>query len=107
MLPIVNFARLYTLQHRIEETNTVIRLEQLNYAGVLQDESCRALLQAYTFLMQLRFRRQTDCLKAGLIPDNSIDPDTLTQIDIGMLKRTLSQISVIQKKVAFDFQVSG
>ena len=107
MLPIVNFARLYALQHQLEQTNTFSRLEQLHSIGILQDESFRATIQAYSHLMQLRYRRQTDQLKAGMPVNNSIDPATLTQIETGMLKWTFSQISVIQKKVGFEFHAVG
>ncbi len=104
MLPIVNFARLYALQHQLEEANTFSRLERLSQLGVLQEESAREVYQAYGHLMQLRYRHQVEMLRAGHTPDNSIDPRSLTQIEIGMLKLTFSQISMIQKKVSFEFR---
>ncbi|TVR59876.1 MAG: CBS domain-containing protein [Spirochaetaceae bacterium] len=103
MLPIVNFARLYALQHELEDTNTFDRLERLDETGVLHGDNRHAIEQAYGRLMQLRFRHQVHLIESGRPADNSIDLGTLTQIDIGMLKHTFSQISVIQKKVTFEF----
>ncbi len=104
MMPIVNFARLYALKHGVEETNTYDRLERLHAIDALQDESYRGLIQAYGHLMQLRFRHQAEMIRANRQPDNSIDPRSLTQIEAGTLKNTFSQISLIQKKVTFDFR---
>jgi len=106
MLPIANFARLYALRHHLEETNTFERLEELHNNGILQDDSYRAISQAYGHLMQLRLRRQVDRLKAGLSADNLVDPGSLTEIETATLKNTFSQISLIQKKVSYDFRVS-
>jgi CBS domain-containing protein len=104
MLPIVNFARLYALQHHVAEANTYDRLEQLTALDVVQAATTREITEAYTHLMQLRFRHQVARLKAAQPPDNAIDPSALSQIDLGILKLTFSQISTIQKKVSFDFR---
>ncbi|TVQ41050.1 MAG: CBS domain-containing protein [Spirochaetaceae bacterium] len=107
MLPIVNFARLYTLKHQLEDTNTFDRLGQLHGIEVLQEESYRAIYQAYEHLMQLRYRHQVEMIRSDRLPDNSIDPRSLTQIETGTLKNTFSQISLIQKKVSHDFHTSA
>ncbi len=107
MVPIVNFARLYALRHHLEETNTLDRLEQLRALGVLQEESARGLSQAYGHLMQLRYRHQVEMAQSGRAPDNSIDPRQLTQLEVGLLKNTFSQISVIQKKVGYEFRATA
>jgi CBS domain-containing protein len=107
MMPIVNYARLLALQHQMEQTNTFDRIDQAAELGVLQDESHRAISQAYGHLMQLRYHHQVEMVRAGQQPDNSIDPRRLTQIETGMLKQTFSQISAIQKKVSFEFRGTG
>jgi PAS domain S-box-containing protein len=104
MHPIVDYARLHALKHRLEETNTFRRLDRLFELGILSEESYRAVSQAYSHLMQVRYRHQIERLKAGLAPDNSIDPQSLTQIEMGMLRLTFSQISAIQKKVSYEFR---
>lgn len=47
--------------------------------------------------MQVRYRHQAERRKAGPPPDNSSDPESLTQIQMGMLRLTFSQISAIHK----------
>jgi PAS domain S-box-containing protein len=106
-LPIVSFARLYALQHDIRETNTLDRLHQLRLRGVLRDDSHRALEQAYGHLMRLRYQHQVERIRAGGRPDNAIEPKSLTQLEVGMLKQALSEIALIQKKVSFDFRGSA
>ena len=106
MTPIVNFARLYALKHRLEETNTFERLDRIFATGVLSEESYRGVYQAYEHLMQLRYRHQVDMVREGIAPDNSIDPAALTQLELGTLKNTFSQINIIQKKVAYEFRTA-
>jgi len=107
MLPLVNFARLYSFMHGIEELNTFERLERLYNAGILQEDSYRSVRQAYSSLMQIRFAHQIKMIKEGNEADNSIDPAGLTQIQESMLKNCLSQISVIQKRVSFEFHAEN
>ena len=104
MLPIVNFARLHALKHRLEATNTFDRLDELFALDVLQADSYRGVSQAYEQLMQLRYRHQVEMIRLEQTPDNSVDPRSLTQIETGTLKNTFSQISMIQKKVAHEFR---
>lgn len=106
MLPLVNFARLYAFKHDIEETNTLERLEHLNILKVFQEESYRAVIQAYSHLMQLRFSHQVEMIKNGKEADNLINPSHLTQMDEAILKNSLYQISIIQKKLSYDFHIS-
>jgi PAS domain S-box-containing protein len=107
MLPIVSFARLYALQHRIEETNTLDRLGQLRHRGVLREDTHRSLEQAYGHLMRLRYQHQVERLRAARRPDNLLEPKRLTQLDLGTLKQALAEIVLLQKKVGFDFRGSA
>lgn len=106
LLPIINFARLYAIKYRIEETNTFERLERLFIDKVLHEDSYRSISQAYGHLMQMRFRHQTEMIKNGNEPDNFIDLSSLTQLEESILKNSLSQISVMQKKLAHDYHAN-
>lgn len=107
MMPIVNFARLYALKHQIDDVNTIRRLNELRHAGELREDNHRVLVQAYNYLMELRYKHQVMSIRDGHTPDNSINPKKLTEIELGMLKEAFSQINMIQKKVSFDFLGSG
>ena len=103
LLPIVNFARLYALQQRVEETNTIDRLDGILRTQVLHRESHRRLVQSYDHLMLLRYRHQAAALADNRQPDNLLDLRGLTQIETSTLKQAFSQIATAQEKIGFDF----
>jgi CBS domain-containing protein len=104
MMPIVDFARIYALQNRIEDTNTMERLHQLNIKDVLSWKAYNEIEQAYSFLMQLRFVRQIFAVvDEKTQPDNYINPKKLSGIEQKMLKEIFKKIEGFQSKLAFDF----
>lgn len=103
MLPIVNFARLYALKNKIGDTNTVDRLHELFRIGVLKKDSYQELIQNYDFLMLLRYKHQALLISEHRKPDNFINIKDLTNIELTTLKQTFSNISMVQKRIKFDF----
>jgi PAS domain S-box-containing protein len=103
MLPIVNFARLYALKNNIEETNTIDRLQGLFRARVLKKDSYQELMQAYDFLMLLRYKHQAQVISEHREPDNFINIKALTHIELTTLKQAFSHIAMVQKRIKFDF----
>jgi CBS domain-containing protein len=103
IIPLVNFARMYALQNRLAETNTLERLRQLRDAGVLVPASHDELVQAYTALMQMRLTHQAAQIGRGVGPDNLIDLQELTQLERSMLKKIFADITVFQARLQTDF----
>ncbi len=104
MTPIVDFARIYALKNKIEETNTQERLYQLYLKKVLSWQEYNELEQAYSFLMQLRFIRQiTSVVEENKKPDNYVNPKKLSSIEQTMLKEIFKRIEKIQTKLSFEF----
>lgn len=104
MMPIVDFARIYALKNKIESTNTLDRLYELQLKGVLTPKEYEELNIAYSFLMQLRLARQiTAILDEDQAPDNYINPKKLTHIEQKMLKGIFTRIEDFQSKMDFDF----
>jgi CBS domain-containing protein len=104
IMPIVDFARIYALQHKIEETNTLERLTQLRLSNVLSSMEFEELEKAYSFLMQLRFERQvTAAIDEGSSPDNYINPKKLTSIEQTTLREIFKRVEKFQSKLSFDF----
>ncbi len=104
MTPVVDFARTYALKNKIEETNTLERLYQLQIKNVLKREEYEELEKAYSFLLQLRFVRQvTAMVDENIQPDNYINPKKLTRIEQKMLKEIFSRIENFQSKLEVDF----
>jgi len=103
MMPIVSFARLYALRHQINQTNTLKRIEALAERNIILPSSRDEIITAYDFLMQLRLQNQLAAIQAGKSPSNIIHPGKLGYIQQEMLKQAFAQISIIQKRVGFDF----
>ncbi|RMF61446.1 MAG: cyclic nucleotide-binding/CBS domain-containing protein [Calditrichaeota bacterium] len=104
MTPIVDFARCYALEAKIEVTNTLERLTRLYAEKVISDKEYDELVQAYRYLMQLRLVRQVKAVvNEQQEPDNYINPKTLTHIEQKMLKEIFSLIGDYQQKLKVHF----
>jgi PAS domain S-box-containing protein len=103
IIPLVNFARMYALQNRCAETNTLERLRRLRDQGVLLPTSHDELVQAYTALMQMRLTHQAAQIGRGVEPDNFIDLQELTQLERSVLKNIFADITVFQARLQTDF----
>lgn len=105
MTPIVDFARIYALEHKIEATNTLDRLEVLHQKNVLKIKEYSELEQAYRFLMQARLVRQVQAItEENAAPSNYINPEKLTQIEQRMLKEIFSLVQDYQEKMSVHFR---
>jgi PAS domain S-box-containing protein len=103
MIPIVNFARLYSLRHGAVETNTLDRLYRLFELQVIKKSFYEEIAEAYSFLMETRLRNQALALSQENKPDNLLDLKTMTPIQETLLKQSFSVISTIRKKISYDF----
>jgi len=103
MQPIVDLARIYALKHKIDETNTLERLQLIYQAKALSWSEFHDLEQAYRFLLQLRFVRQiTNIVDENKPPDNYVTPNKLSRIEQTMLKEIFKRIQTIQTKLEFE-----
>lgn len=104
MVPIVDFARIYALKHEINAANTIKRLDALHDLKVLTDLGHREMVQAYSFLMQMRLNTQAEAVTSGSkMPDNIVFPKKLTSIDRQLLKEIFTQTKNYQNRLSYDF----
>ena len=104
MQPVVDYARIYALQHRIEETNTFERLHQLLTQEKISLQEHNELDTAYSYLMQQRFVTQVKSVVAeNSEPDNYVNPKHLSRIEQTTLKEIFKRIEKFQAKLSFDF----
>ncbi len=103
LMPVVNFARLYALRHRIDSTNTLDRLSELRGRGVISRESYDEMVPDYEMLMRIRLRRQALALEENREPSNLISADELTSAEETRLKRLFAVAENLRKKISFDF----
>ena len=104
MVPITGFARIYAIKHKLSETNTPQRLKNLQKQQVLKQNIINEALQAYDFLMMLRFKTQSKKILSNNTIDNYINLDELTEIELSVLKKTLSEISGLLTQLNIDFK---
>ncbi len=104
MMPIIDFARIYALKHHIKETNTQERLFELHLTKILTWEEYNEIEQAYSFLMQLRFRHQVNlAIREKMPSDNFVNLKKLSRIEQTMLKEIFKRIDKFQSKLNIEF----
>ena len=103
MMPMVSFARLYALRHKINQTHTLERIEALSERNLILPSSRDEISAAYDFLMQLRLQNQIGAIQTARVPQNTIHPGKLGYIQQELLKQAFAQIAAVQKKVSYDF----
>jgi PAS domain S-box-containing protein len=106
IFPIVGFIRLYALNNKLDETNTLERLRQLHLQEIITKAMYDELVLSYNYLMHLRFRFQARSILDNLPPDNIIDINKLTQIEVTTLKKIFGEMNDLQTKLNFDFKGS-
>lgn len=107
LAPLVHIARLYALRHDLPERSTLDRFRRLQAMGLLSATGFEELSQAYDFAVAFRLKHQAELLVAGDPADNIVDLRTLTHVEESLLKQAFAQISLLQKKVGFDFLGAG
>ncbi len=105
LTPFVNFARVLALKHGIRETNTLSRLHVLFKEKVLGDELWAMAVEAYEMQMQLRLIHQLNQLESGIMPDNHIDPASLSDLEKRMLRDSFEVIERLHSFLKTMFPV--
>lgn len=103
IMPIVGFAKVYSLKNNLLQTNTLDRFKQLYERKIITEEVYKDISHAYNFLMVLRFKSQADKINNKEKPDNNINLKDLTHIQLTTLRKIFSQISNFQTKLSYDF----
>lgn len=104
LLPVVDFARLFTIKQKLNETNTYRRLEAINDKGVLSNAVYKSVSFCYNFLMRLRLKHQIDCYDNNIEIDNIVNPAGLTDVDKQILKSYFDVLTDLRNKINMDFK---
>ena len=96
LFPLMHGLKTMALEHGIAETSTHDRAARLAEAGVLPEDMARDLSEAYEHLQALRVRSQAERLRAGLTPDNAIDPRALSALERDRLRQCLKLVHSFQ-----------
>ena len=84
-----------SLKHVISETNTLARLKALQEGDFLNHDLWASATDAYELQMQQRLIHQLGQMGEGVLPDNHIDPEHLSDLE----KRMLKEAFVVIEKV--------
>jgi len=90
--PFVDFARTLALRFGIRETNTLVRLKTLMIQEKISKDLYHSMTDAYELQMQLRVIHQLSQIERGVVPDNFIHPEQLSNLEKQMLKDAFTVI---------------
>jgi CBS domain-containing protein len=102
--PVVDAARVLSLDLGIKTQNTLERLAEINRKGVIDSGFHADLREAYTFIVYLQISRHLDALAKGEEPDNFLNPASLNSLQRKMLKESFSVVSRLQETIEFRYK---
>ena len=103
IIPVVDYARVEALAHHVTEVSTEERLNALAKMGKMALSDARNLIDAASFLMQIRLENQHDQLSRGEQPNNFVLPSQLSDIQCKHLKDAFSVIKDAQEGMGMRY----
>ncbi len=107
VVPIVDLARIYALQGRIEAVNTRARLEEARAKGQLSQSGASDLLDAYDLIAETRLLHQAGLVKQGQAPDNFLLPSSLSDFERSHLRDAFVVVKTMQSAAGHTRGVLG
>ncbi|MTH96855.1 DUF294 nucleotidyltransferase-like domain-containing protein [Roseibium sp. RKSG952] len=99
VVPVVDLARIYSLQGQLTPANTRARLKAAESAGVLSASGARDLLDAYDLIAETRLEHQVRLVKSGEKPDNYMPPSALSDFERSHLRDAFVVVKTMQSAV--------
>ncbi|QFT80424.1 Hypoxic response protein 1 [Roseovarius sp. THAF27] len=100
VVPITDLSRVYALQGQLRQVNTRARLVAAQAAGHLSTSGGADLLDAYDLIATMRLDHQAAQVKAGDLPDNFLDPSTLSDFERSHLRDAFVVVKTMQSSVS-------
>jgi CBS domain-containing protein len=104
LTPVVDAARVLSLNLGIKTRNTLDRLAEISRIGIIDGPFHADLREAYEFLIYLQISRHLDALAQGEEPDNFINPASLSGLQRKILKESFAVVRRLQETIEFRFQ---
>jgi CBS domain-containing protein len=82
-------------------------LKSLKKNQIINKESLNEIIIVYNFLMRLRFKVQLELLKKKLPISNQMETKDLGEIELVILKKSLSIIQLLQSKIGTEFRITN
>jgi CBS domain-containing protein len=99
IVPIASLARFHALSNGITISATLDRLLAAEEVGGLEGETAQALREAFTIVCDIRVQHHAACIRAGVAPDNLIDPDELPPLERASLREAFLAVARAQKQL--------
>jgi CBS domain-containing protein len=96
ILPLVDVARLFSLEKGVKETATLERISVLKERHTIVREYADELEHAFEFMMLLRMQHHFELTEAGRRPDNFIKPNMLSNLEKKTIKEAFNLVSRMQ-----------
>jgi PAS domain S-box-containing protein len=103
--PLVDFIRVYSIQHHVSESNSLLRLEKMLRLNTIPEEEYHEIENIYSRMMEIRFRSQVNAILDNKSPDNMVTREELAVIEQTMIRKTFSEIIRYQQNLLDDFSV--
>jgi CBS domain-containing protein len=107
VIPIVDLARWAGMAAGVASASTTERLRAAADAGTLSESNAHTLLDAFDLVSSLRLGHQVDQLRAGVRPDDFVDPASLSALTRSHLKEAFRAVAAIQKRMVAALNVGG
>jgi CBS domain-containing protein len=104
---LVELARIYAIASGSTELLMGKRLQASVESGLLSGEGCREIQEAFDFINQVRFTRQSTATEHNEKQSNNIAPESLTQFEKNHLKDAFRIITRYQEAAEQRFKSSG
>ncbi|GIV00600.1 MAG: hypothetical protein KatS3mg014_2215 [Actinomycetota bacterium] len=97
-----NLARAHAARSGVTAKRTLERLRRAEDHGVIDPESRADLEEAFRFLWEVRLRHQVERYRAGLEPDDFVDPHELGSVTRRGLKEAFRVVHRAQRALALE-----
>jgi CBS domain-containing protein len=106
LAPIVDLARWSGMVAGVTAASTVARLDAAEADGTLSAHDAAVLRDAFALVSALRMEHHVERLRAGLAPDDLVDPTRLTQLTRSSLREAFRAVAAVQRGVATGLGLS-
>jgi CBS domain-containing protein len=100
--PIVDLARWSAMAAGVAAASTSARIDASEAAGTLGGDDAAVLRDAFALISALRMEHQVERVRAGLAPDDLIDPTRLTRLTRNSLKQAFRAVAAVQRGIATE-----
>jgi CBS domain-containing protein len=107
LLPIVDLARWAGMAAGVTSASTLERLRAAGDAGALAPAEVHTLEDAFELFTELRMEHQVEQLRAGVEPDDHLDPDELSPLTRSYLKEAFRAVASLQRHIAAELSLGA